>query len=164
MGARSGADGTSALSPVFSLENIPVEVQEAACPILVEAFGLLRDSGGAGEHRGGLSLYKEVRILADNAEVSNLSDRHGRGPYGLDGGQAGPAGRSILNPASDAPVVMHSKGTYALRKGDVLRYECSGSGGFGDPKRRRREAVEEDLREGRISGEAAKSVYGLDKA
>ncbi|RLP24041.1 hydantoinase B/oxoprolinase family protein [Mesorhizobium sp. YM1C-6-2] len=162
VGARSGADGTSALSPVFSLENIPVEMQEAACPILVEAFGFLRDSGGAGEYRGGLSLYKEVRILAEHAEVSNLSDRHSHGSYGLEGGLDGPVGRSVLNPHSDEPVVMHSKGVYALKKGDVLRYECSGSGGFGDPKQRRREAVEDDLREGRISSEAAATIYGLE--
>ena len=161
VGARACADGTSALSPVFSLENIPVEIQENAYPIIVESLGILRDSGGAGRYRGGLGLYKEVRILAESAEVSNLSDRHKNGSYGLYGGSNGNAGRSILNPQADRPVAMHSKGTYALKKGDVVRYECSGSGGFGDPKERLRQAVEEDLREGRISQEAARTVYGM---
>lgn len=161
VGARLSADGTSALSPVFSLENIPIEIQEAAYPIVVERFALVTDSGGAGRTRGGLGLRKDIRILADEAEVSNLSDRHRAGPEGVAGGRAGPPAHSILNPDSDRPVEMQSKGVYSLRKGDVLSFQCSGSGGFGDPRERPREQVAEDVRELRVSPRAAREIYGL---
>ncbi len=75
VGARMHKDGIDAMSPVVSVENIPVEAQEARNPIIVERLELIPDSGGAGRFRGGLSVRKDVRILGTDVVLSNLTDR-----------------------------------------------------------------------------------------
>jgi len=71
---------------------------------------------------------------------------------------------TLLNPGSQGEKKLESKGTYVLRENDVVSFRCSGSGGFGDPKLRAREQVLEDLREGRISQNAARQYYGVEAA
>ena len=159
VGARLSKDGIDAISPIVSVENIPVEAQEARNPILVERFELVKDSGGAGRTRGGLAVRKDVRMLADKVTFSNLTDRQVYPPYGLDGGMPGSLGATLLNPDTPDAQTLESKGTYTLRENDVVSFLCSGSGGFGSPLERERERVIEDLREERISVEAAKTYY-----
>jgi N-methylhydantoinase B len=163
IGARLHRDGVDAMSPVFSVENVPIEIQEAQYPILVERFALMPDSGGAGRTRGGLSLRKDVRILVDGVVLSNLTDRHRFAPYGLDGGEQGPLGATVLNPGTPEERRLESKGVFVLRAGDVVSFRCSGSGGFGPPGERPRGAVLADVREGAVSRRAAREVYGLSE-
>lgn len=160
VGARFAKDGVSALSPVFSLQSMPLEVQESIYPIVVERIEMIPDSGGAGKHRGGLALRKDIRLLAD-VTLTNLTDRQQFAPYGLYGGEDGPLGHIMLNPGKDDQIPLHSKGVYELKRGDVCRFECSGSGGFGDPKERSAAAVETDVREGYVSREAALHKYAM---
>jgi N-methylhydantoinase B len=164
VGARRERDGVDAMSPVFSVENVPLEIQEAQYPVLVERFELMTDSGGAGRTRGGLSLRKDVRLLADGIVLSNLSDRYAFPPYGLDGGQAGRVGETVLNPGTADERRLDSKGTYVLRSGEVVSFRAAGSGGFGSPAERPREAVADDVREGYVSPAAARELYGFDDA
>jgi N-methylhydantoinase B len=161
VGARRSKDGVSAMSPVFSLENIPVEVQEANYPVRVERIELIVDSGGAGRTRGGLSIRKDIRVLADNVELSNLTDRQRVRPYGLDGGEAGSLGEIVLNPGNAHERLLQSKGSYRLRDNDVVSFRCSGSGGYGSPHERERAAVRRDVVEGYVSQDAALTLYGL---
>ncbi len=161
VGARLNKDGVDAISPIVSVENIPVEAQEARNPILVERFELVKDSGGAGRTRGGLAVRKDVRMLADGVTFSNLTDRQVFPPYGLDGGLPGSLGATVLNPDTDQEEKLESKGTYTLKKNDVVSFLCSGSGGFGSPLERDRDKVLEDIREERVSPEAAKEFYKL---
>jgi N-methylhydantoinase B len=161
IGARRFSDGVSAMSPVFSLENVPIEVQEAEYPVLVERFELMQDSGGAGRTRGGLSLRKDIRILSTDTQVSNLSDRYRCRPYGVHGGDPGQLGATVLNPGTQEERILESKGTYMLAPGDVISFRCSGSGGFGPPTARDREAVRRDLQEGYISPDVARLTYGF---
>jgi N-methylhydantoinase B len=163
IGARHGRDGVDAMSPVFSVENVPVEIQEAQYPILVERFELMTDSGGAGRTRGGLGLRKDVRLLADGVVLSNLTDRQRFAPYGLEGGHPGQTGVTLLNPGTEKERRLDSKGVYVLGAGDVVSFRCSGSGGFGPPQERPPEAVLADLAEGAISEAAAREVYGVDQ-
>jgi len=162
VGARMTRDGIDAMSPVVSVENIPVEAQEARNPILVERQELIPDSGGAGRFRGGLGLRKDVRVLADDAVLSNLTDRHVFAPYGLDGGREGILGEIVLNPGRPGERRLHSKELVRLARGDVVSFRCSGSGGVGRPQERPREQVRADLREGVISPAAARDVYRLE--
>ncbi|MBM3679515.1 MAG: hydantoinase B/oxoprolinase family protein, partial [Actinobacteria bacterium] len=162
VGARQEKDGIDAISPCVSVENIPVEAQEARNPIVVERLELVTDSGGAGRMRGGLGVRKDVRMLADDVVMSNLTDRQRIPPYGLDGGRPGAIGSTVLNPGREDERPIHSKDTVRLRQGDVVSFRCSGSGGFGDPGERSPEAVAEDVREGRISAEAARTHYGVE--
>lgn len=162
VGARSGKDGIDAISPCVSVENIPVEAQESRNPIVIERVELITDSGGAGRHRGGLGVRKDVRMLADDVILTNLTDRQRVHPYGLNGGRAGALGETIVNPGRPDERVIHSKDTVRLARGDVVSFRCSGSGGFGPPEERPPEDIRADVREGRVSAEAARSEYGVD--
>jgi N-methylhydantoinase B len=162
VGARAERDGVDAMSPVFSVENVPLEIQEAQYPVRVERFELIADSGGAGRHRGGLSLRKDVRMLADGIQLSNLTDRQRFPPYALAGGKAGPVGETIVNPGTDRELRLESKGAHTFARGDVVSFRCSGSGGFGPPGERSRDAVLDDVAEGYVSEQAARDVYGVE--
>ena len=161
IGARHSLDGVSALSPVFSLKNTPIEAQEARYPILVERLELIQDSGGAGRKRGGLSLRKDIRMLADHVHLSNLTDRHRIAPYGLEDGFPGPLGRTVLNPNSPEEKELHSKDSHILKQGDVISFQCSGSGGFGPPGERSAAIVREDVLDEYVSKETAQEIYGF---
>jgi N-methylhydantoinase B len=163
VGARVTKDGIDAMSPVVSVENIPVEAQEARNPIVVERHELIPDSGGAGRLRGGLSVRKDVRILGTGVVLSNLTDRHVFAPYGMDGGNPGMLGEIILNPGTPTERKLHSKDLVPVEYGDVVSFRCSGSGGVGSPRERPREQVRRDLREGLITPDVAKNVYELEE-
>jgi N-methylhydantoinase B len=164
VGARQAKDGVDAMSPVFSVENVPIEIQEAQYPVMIERFEMMCDSGGAGRTRGGVSLRKDVRILADGTELSNLTDRQRFAPYGLAGGEPGRLGETLLNPGRPEERRLESKGAYVLREGDLVSFRCSGSGGFGPPSERDPELVRRDVAEGFVSRHAARQIYGLDDA
>jgi N-methylhydantoinase B len=161
VGAREEKDGVDAISPVVSVENIPVEVQEARNPIIVERLELIPDSGGAGRTRGGLGLRKDIRVLADDVVLSNLTDRQRFQPYGLAGGSPGRLGETLLNPETPHEQRIHSKDVVELRRGDVVSFRCSGSGGFGPPSERLRDRVLADVEEGLVSAAAAREIYGV---
>jgi len=163
-GARPAADGLDAVQVhVTNSSNLPVESLEAEYPLLVERYELITDSGGAGEHRGGLGVRRDVRILAESAEFSAHADRHGLPPRGAAGGLDGSPGRFVVRPGTDGERTL-PRGRVSgvlLRHGDVMRVESPGSGGYGDPLRRPRPLVEEDLANGRITPRAATELYGL---
>jgi N-methylhydantoinase B len=162
VGARAEKDGIDAMSPVVSVENIPIEAQEARNPIVVERHELIPDSGGAGRYRGGLGVRKDVRVLAEDVVLSNLTDRHVIAPYGLDGGSSGTLGEIILHPDTPAQQKLHSKEFVHLAYGDVVSFRCSGSGGVGPPAQRPRERVLRDVREGVVTPESAREAYGVE--
>jgi N-methylhydantoinase B len=162
VGARAAKDGIDAMSPVVSVENIPIEAQEARNPIRIERHELIPDSGGAGRFRGGLGVRKDVRVLADDVVLSNLTDRHAFAPYGLRGGASGTLGEILLNPGTAGERRLHSKESVRLERGDLVSFRCSGSGGVGAPAERPRERVELDVREGVVTREAARRDYGAE--
>ncbi|MHB1851303.1 MAG: hydantoinase B/oxoprolinase family protein, partial [Acidimicrobiales bacterium] len=162
VGARASKDGLDAIPPTVSVENIPVEAQEARNPIIVERYELIPDSGGAGRWRGGLGVRKDIRMLADDVVLSNLTDRHVYPAYGLFGGQDGLLGETVLNPGRADEHRLHSKEVVHLVRGDVVSFRCSGSGGYGPPSERPREKVLEDVREGRVTPRSASELYGVE--
>ncbi len=103
---------------------------------------------------------REFEIAADTVEVVFSSDRAIHRPWGLWGGSEGTLGRvvaiqdgkSTQLPANGAALTMH--------RGDRLRVETGGGGGFGDPAERTHEAIARDLREGRITPAFAREAYG----
>jgi N-methylhydantoinase B len=110
--------------------NTPAEALEHAYPIRVTEYSLRRGSGGSGQYRGGDGIVREVELLAD-AQVTLLADRRRRGPYGLNGGQDGARGTTTAIHADGTAVPLPSKGSVRLRKGDRVRIETSGGGGWG---------------------------------
>ena len=161
VGAHRHRDGQEATTSPTNGTNTPVEVQEMNAPVFIERMELVPDSAGAGRFRGGMALRKDVRIVADTARATNLGDRYENAPYGLEGGLSGSRAATILNPGTPDERSLHSKGTYLLKKGDVLSMRTAGAGGFGDPRLRDPEAVLRDVRAGLVSPEAARAVYGV---
>ena len=160
-GGLSYADGASAHSfGMHNNANIPMEMIESDMPLSFLGYGLLTDSGGAGRHRGGLGLWREWRIDCPAAQLSTNLDRFKFRPFGLDGGE--PAALSALCLIRDGVrQALPSKVTNMMvRKGDIVRLETSGGGGFGAPRARDPALVERDVRQGYVSAEAAAAVYG----
>jgi N-methylhydantoinase B len=162
-GARSGKDGVSAMA--FHLSNCrtaPVEIIESEFPARVERFELIRDSGGAGEFRGGLGFVRECRILADEVRFSMRTDKHDIPAVGVEGGADGRTGACVVNPGSAHEKRLPSRfGDYILHRDDLLRLERPGGGGLGDPFARRPETVLDDVRQGYVSVGAAGDLYGV---
>jgi N-methylhydantoinase B len=159
-GARATKDGCEAMAWAFNASNIPVEAQEANQPIVVERFELIRDSAGPGKFRGGSGIRRDMRFLADEGQLTNLSDRQRIAPYGLFGGRPGALGRTLINPGRAAQVV-HGKASREFDYGDVISFQQSGAGGYGDPLARDPARVLEDVRDDYVSIEAARAQYGV---
>lgn len=166
-GARTTKDGLDAVQVhITNSSNLPIEALEQEYPLLVDTYELIPDSGGAGTHRGGLGVRRDVRVLGDGAEFSAHADRQATRPWGLSGGHDGSPGRFVVNPgqAGEQQLAGGRLSGVRLRQGDVLRVESPGSGGFGEPTARDPEQVREDLRNGRITERAAHDLYGLGRA
>jgi N-methylhydantoinase B len=131
MGARPGIDGISGVhTHMTNSLNTPVEALEFAYPFRVRRYGYRYGSGGEGKFRGGDGLIREVELLAD-AEVTLLADRRRFRPYGLAGGGEGVAGRALQVKANGESIVLPGKCSWRFAKGDVLRIETPGGGGWG---------------------------------
>jgi N-methylhydantoinase B len=127
-GACSDADGPSAVHVAMSNTLMtPVEALELSYPLRVERWELRTSSGGAGVHRGGDGVVRELRVLED-CRVSVLAERRAHGPHGAAGGANGAPGRTLINGAEQP-----AKVTRQLSAGDVVRIETPGGGGFGAP-------------------------------
>lgn len=155
---RDGRDGQDSHLPRFM--NTPIEVLERQFPVRIERYEFIRDSGGPGLYRGGLALRRDVRVLADRVSFARYGDRHRFAPQGLFGGLPGSCGATVLNPGTAQERRLASKGLDALGAGDLVSMRLPGAGGYGDPLRRPREAVEADLRDDKISRESAIRDYG----
>jgi N-methylhydantoinase B len=159
-GARATRDGCEAMSYAFNASNIPVEAQEANQPIVIERFELIRDSAGPGRYRGGCGIRRDMRFLADDGKLTNLSERQRFAPYGLFGGGAGALARTVINPGpGEEPV--HGKQSREFRYGDVISFQQSGAGGYGDPLTRDPTRVLEDVLDDYVSPAAARAQYGV---
>jgi N-methylhydantoinase B len=130
MGASAKGDGHSAThTHMTNTLNTPIEAFEHQFPVRVEAYRIRRGSGGAGSHRGGDGVIRELRFLTD-AEVTVISDRRINGPWGLSGGRPGKPGKNILMRGS-RKTQLPGKTRFQANPGDVLRIETPGGGGWG---------------------------------
>jgi N-methylhydantoinase B/oxoprolinase/acetone carboxylase alpha subunit len=132
MGASPRGDGYSAThTHMTNSWNTPIEAFEHQYPLRIESYRIRKGSGGAGKHHGGDAIVREFRFLAD-AEVTILSDRRERGPYGLNGGKPGKPGKNTLLRGARA-ISLKAKTRFDIRAGDALRIESPGGGGWGQP-------------------------------
>lgn len=161
-GAHLHGDGVDMLeSDVANGMNMPSEAMEMDFPIRVERFDLRPDSGGAGEHRGGLGCTRVYLALRDNIGFVHRGQHHYGGPRGIAGGGHGGAARTVIQCTDGTIEVIPSKMTGKLNAGDRLILQTPGAGGFGDPRRRPRDLVRADVADGRVSAEQARDIYGL---
>jgi N-methylhydantoinase B len=160
-GGLPHTDGASAMSfGMHNNANIPMEMIESDMPLTFLGYGLLPDSGGAGRQRGGLGLWREWRIDCASAQLSTNLDRFKFAPFGLDGGLPGSLSTLILTRDGVRQTLPSKVTNLMLHKGDVVRLETSGGGGFGPPRSRARELIERDVHQGYVSAHAAAALYG----
>ncbi len=161
MGARANRDGVDGVRVHASgSSNLPVEALEHAYPFRVERYALRDDSSGAGQYRGGAGCVRDYRVLADDIVVSLSSERQNVAASGSAGGGDGATGQFILNPGTpDERKLPAAAADVPLPRGSVLRIVTPGGAGFGEAKRRTISAVEQDVREQRISPDNASRTY-----
>lgn len=130
MGASAAGAGWNAIhTHMTNSWNTPVEAFEHQYPLRIRSYRVRRDSGGTGAARGGSGILREYEFLT-GAEVTLLSDRRARGPYGLNGGAAGAPGANWLE-RNGRRTRQAAKTRFEVRAGDVVAIESPGGGGWG---------------------------------
>lgn len=162
-GARPTKDGPDCYSMgIHNLANTPIEMAEAIYPLRFHRYEFLPDSGGAGTYRGGLGVRRDIELLAERGTLDTQFDKFKFAPFGLFGGRPGAAGQLVLTSNGAATSLASKTVNYPLKRGDILSMRIQGGGGYADPRRRDRRLIERDLREGKITLEAARREYGYE--
>jgi N-methylhydantoinase B len=162
-GARSTKDGVSGTNVNQSNARIaPIEIIESEFSTRLLRFELVPDSGGAGQFRGGLGFVREYVLLDQDARFSLRSTKHTVAPKGIENGLDGRTGKCILNPGTEKERVLPSRcSDLTLHPGDVIRLETPGGGGIGSARERDPEKVLSDVRNGYVTREKAREIYGV---
>jgi N-methylhydantoinase B len=163
LGGNPEGDGLNhGNNPISTATIPPLEILEALYPVVFTQWALRPNSGGAGKHRGGLGAIYEIEALADGgAEVFLLGERGKYPPFGANGGGPAMLNRFVYETdGGEATPPLVSKVTdVKIRRGQKVRLETPGGGGFGDPATRDPERVARDARLGYISRGAAENDY-----
>lgn len=161
-GGNADHDGLSnGCSTIGISKAPPIEIMEQQFPVLYRRYALHEGSGGAGTHRGGFGVDYEVELLRGGARASFVMD-HGRtGPQGVLGGGDGGLNRVevIRDGQVSVPEHLSKAQDIPLGPGDRVRVRTPGGGGYGPPADRDPALVEEDVRLGRYSAQAAARLF-----
>jgi N-methylhydantoinase B len=163
-GGSALEDGESALIATTDGDtyNFPAEVVEARFPVLVERYELnVAAQGGAGRNRGGFGVVREYRLHGglDTYGYGSIGGSERR-PWGLAGGREGTT--NYLEYVRDGAVERHGRvARVPLDDGQLVRSVTGTGGGFGDPREREPERVQEDVLDGYVTLECAREVYGV---
>jgi N-methylhydantoinase B len=161
-GGRPWADGLDGNANLFANMSLPsAEVTETEQPLEILCCELMPDVGGPGKHRGGMSVRRAYRLLADEAVLQVRADRHAFRPYGLYGGRPGQPSHNYLRSNGQERELTAKVTMTPMRRGDVFVHEQPGTGGWGDPLERDPARVLRDVRSGLVSAAAARADYGV---
>lgn len=165
LGGNPESDGLHhANNPISTATIPPVEILEAANPVMFTEWALRADSGGPGLHRGGVGAVYGIEALAPGVtEIALLGERGRFAPFGVAGGGPGAMNAFRWDTAEGAatPPMASKVVGVSIRQGQRLRLESPGGGGWGDPLLRPVEAVARDIRLGFVGAEAAIRDYGV---
>ncbi len=161
-GAWSGRDGNAAVFSPFHGEtfNCPAEVAEARYGLDVDRLSLNVTEGGEGEWRGGSGIAIDYRVRADRNFMTVGYTRARIKPWGLDGGADGSENYVEVKRTSGAIERYALATNVRLDTGDVVRVRTGTGGGYGDPAKRDRAAIADDIKNGYVSAERAAEIYG----
>lgn len=162
-GGHPQGDGLNHGNAPISMATIPpLEILEAAYPVMFTEWSLRADSGGAGRNRGGLGAVYEIELLEEEADLFLFGERGKYAPAGVLGGHA--AQRNRFTYPKDGrqvePAMVSKLHDAKLKKGDRIRLETPGGGGYGPPSERKPERIAEDLRLGYVTEEGVARDYG----
>ena len=162
-GGRPHKDGIDGVAPMAfgSYGTIPAEMLEREFPLVVDGFGYVPDTGGAGKHRGSVSIYKQWRFLSPG-KVMVRTNRLIRASGGLAGGAPGALSKNILNPETDNRELPRTAHMHMdVKPGDRIHHIVSGSGGHGNPLERDPARVLADVQDEKLSVAQARAQYGV---
>ncbi len=163
LGGNPEGDGLNhGNNPISTAIIPPVEILESLYPVMFTQWALRPDSGGAGRHRGGLGAIYEIEVLAaDGAEVFLLGERGKYPPSGVNGGKPAALNRFVHESERGevTPPLVSKVTDVRIGRGQKVRLETPGGGGFGDPATREPERVVRDVRLGYVSRAAARRDY-----
>lgn len=166
LGATPGSDGLNHANNPISMATIPpVEILEASYPVMFTQWALRPDSAGAGRWRGGLGAVYEIETLSETgADVFLLGERGRFPPFGAAGGEPGALNRFVFDSPDGprTPPLVSKAADVRIARGQRVRLETPGGGGFGPPRRRDRHRIARDLRLGYVSAPQARALYGFD--
>ena len=164
LGGNPETDGLNhGNNPISTATIPPLEILESLYPVMFTQWALRPDSGGPGRHRGGLGAIYEIEALADGTEVFLLGERGKYPPPGANGGGSAVLNRFVYETdTGEATPPLVSKVTdVRIRRGQKVRLETPGGGGYGDPRGRDPERIARDVRLGYVTREAAERDYGV---
>ncbi len=159
-GAHAGGDGEDGIMHITEpgCRNNPVEVLEVKGPMLIESYGYRTDTGGLGQHRGGVGVSRVYKFQAPTTAIAILYKT--TPPWGFNGGGMADPNHILIDPGTDREV--RQGGSYnLLEAGQGLANNTGGGGGWGDPLERDPAAVARDVRNGFVSLVAAERDYGV---
>jgi N-methylhydantoinase B len=171
LGGNPKGDGLNhGNAPISTATIPPIEILEAAYPVMFTRWALRDDSGGPGRHRGGLGAIYEIELLEQSADLFLFGERGRYAPPGVVGGRPAALNKFswIDGDGAHAPPMASKLVGVRLARGDRIRLETPGGGGYGDPRERLPEQVAGDVRLGYVGAAAAHDDYrvalGLDGA
>ena len=164
LGGNPQTDGLNYGSPPIGTATVPpAEIIEARYPVMFTQWALRPDSCGAGRHRGGLGAVIEIELLAEQAVFSHFGERSRSAPHGVAGG--GDAALNVVLYEQDGGFRRPPMGAKVvgvrLKKGERVRMEMPGGGGYGPAAERAPEKIQRDIALGYITREAALRDYGV---
>jgi N-methylhydantoinase B len=163
LGGNPEGDGLNhSNNPISTATIPPVEILESLYPVMFTQWALRPDSGGPGRNRGGLGAIYEIEALAEGgADVFLIGERGKYPPFGVNGGEPAALNRFVYETDSGeaTPPMVTKIADVKVRRGQKVRLETPGGGGFGDPATRELERVARDVRLGYVSREAARRDY-----
>jgi 5-oxoprolinase (ATP-hydrolysing) len=130
-GAGPDFDGCSAVHTHMTNSRLTdPEVLEWRYPVLLESFAIRKGSGGAGKHKGGDGTVRRLRFL-EGMTAAILSNHRRIAPYGMEGGEPGATGRTVVERRDGSTETLGSTDQTEMHPGDVVMVETPGGGGFG---------------------------------
>jgi N-methylhydantoinase B len=160
-GGHSGGDGEDGIMHLSEpgCRNNPVEVLETKAPWMIENYAMRQDSGGAGEHRGGVGIERTYRFQSPTW-VLTLVKKTKTKPWGIAGGCDGANGQVIVRPGTDREEVTGGI-AQNFEPGEVLINRSGGGGGWGNPFKRDPQKVLADVINEYVSLDSARNDYGV---
>lgn len=163
-GGMLGQDGMDGVhTNMTNTKNTPIEVIEQTYPIFIRQYSLAENSCGSGKYRGGMGIIREIQIDCTEATISLRMERSRIKPWGLLGGKDGENSSCYLTEANSGIVKkLPPKFTITVQKGDVIRIQSAGGGGYLTPENRDRKKIDKDIINGIIDFKKAKEHYNYD--
>lgn len=166
MGARATKDGKDGVQVnMTNTSNLPVEAIELEYPLMVEEYGLVEDSGGAGRFRGGMGIRRTVRPLGHMCDFNGVGERFRHAPWGVFGGLEGRPGRFVLSDGDGSARTLPPKPeTMDLHPDQTITVETPGAGGYGPPEEREAGRLAQDRTSGKFSAQFLATHYPLPRS